>query len=97
MKETREQRLSPRRRVLKEVKLLLNSPNAVVNAIMRDISSTGAKLDLGTQTPLPLTFFIIFVAERARQEATLVWQRGNKAGITFVGERKELGVRKLIP
>jgi PilZ domain len=95
MVQEKNQRSHPRNRLLKEVKLLINPPNGAVSATVRNVSQTGARLELGAEMLLPLTFIINFVSDRQMQEAEVIWQRGKLVGVSFISERKAMGLRKV--
>ena len=60
-------------------------PNAfTLDAVVRDVSDTGARIRLPTLLPLPKFFQVIF-RDGDCQEAETIWQRGQELGVRFLG------------
>jgi PilZ domain len=89
-----DRRSGERKRVFKQVRLLINPPNGTVEAIARDLSETGAKLELAVETALPDKFGIIFTLDHVMRDAELVWQAGKYAGARFTGKSSSVRIRK---
>lgn len=77
-------RNSPRRRVLKEGKVIL-SDWAVIDCLVRDLSENGARLEFGGPTELPKAFRLFITSSNMLIPAELAWQRGLAAGARFTG------------
>ena len=78
----KESRSAPRRRTLKGAKLILSS-STLIDCTVRDISATGARLELPGPTTLPHEFRLRVLNEPVDKPAELAWQRGLAAGIHF--------------
>lgn len=48
-----------------------------------DISQDGARIAIPKNTPHPPQFFLINVCDRVAHSATVVWERGSQAGLSF--------------
>ena len=87
-----ELRSSPRYRTFKKGRVALNSVFSTIDAVIRDLSETGARFRLAQPTILPKTFdLIIFDANTdtyTSKNACLRWQKGSEAGVEFVGDEK---------
>lgn len=94
MEGDQERRGGERKRVFKQVRLLIAPPNGTVEAIARDLSETGAKLELAVETALPEKFGVIFVLDHVMREAQLVWQKDKYAGARFTGKTSSVRIRK---
>jgi hypothetical protein len=62
---------------------LISGPNIHANCIIRDISSTGAKLGVSKKIKLPAAFDLWLVKTRSRRRVLLRWRRGDFAGVEF--------------
>lgn len=85
-------RCAPRHRTFKKGRVALNNVFSTIDAIIRDLSETGARLRLAQPTILPKNFdLVIFDANTdtyTSRPACLKWQKGNDAGVEFVGVKK---------
>jgi hypothetical protein len=74
-------RAAPRKVVLGHG--LIIGPNIQANCIIRDISSTGAKLGISGKIILPAAFDLVLVRTGSRRRVVLRWRRGDFAGVEF--------------
>ena len=84
-------RKSPRRRTLKEGKVLLRGCS-VLDCLIRDMSDEGARLEFGGPTELPPHFRLFIPSSKTTIPVDLAWQRGLAAGVHFSGP-EEAGQR----
>lgn len=89
-----ERRTIPRRRALKEGKVVLSDWTAIDCGI-RDLSEIGARLEFSGPTKLPHEFRLLVVSSNRLISAELKWQRGLAAGVLFTGQEREMPPRKL--
>ena len=82
-----ERRARQRRKVLKGAKLVIGHPVGTLDAVVRDISDTGMKLELRTAMKLPPRMELILVAEQTRQDVQVMWQKGKMVGVRFDGPK----------
>jgi hypothetical protein len=76
-----EHRAAPRR-ATKEAGQAIISGRAAVDCVIRDISSTGARISFRQPTFLPRTFNLR-LKEEGDQKVTVMWQGGLLAGVRF--------------
>jgi hypothetical protein len=74
-------RAAPRKVVLGHG--LIIGPDVQANCIIRDLSSTGARLGVSGKINLPAAFDLVLVKTRSRRRALLRWRRGDFAGVEF--------------
>jgi hypothetical protein len=61
--------------------------NLLMPCIVRDVSATGAKLELSLDQPLPKTFLLSLTRDGlVRRMCGVAWQLATVAGIRFTGE-----------
>ena len=77
-----EHRRAARRKVLAQAKILLGR-EAIFCAI-RDVSDTGAKLEVGADVKLPADFDVAIVAKETIVRVRLRWRDGDFAGLSFL-------------
>ncbi|MFT3988698.1 PilZ domain-containing protein [Aestuariivirga sp.] len=78
-----ERRAALRHKVLKTGKLILPHSNAVVDAVVTDISLTGARLQPPSGFPLPELFDLYLPDEAIRVASEVTWRAGDEVGIRF--------------
>lgn len=88
-----DKRRSPRRRQLKDGKVVLSNWTTL-DCTIRDMSETGARLTFGGPTGLPEMFKLLFVSGHCMRDARTVWQKGLSAGLEFVGPEYPPPARK---
>lgn len=80
-----DRRREPRARVFRRGSIILDDRRSIA-CVIRDISPGGARLSLQVSLPLPEQFSIELIDTRKVRRAVRRWQRGNEAGIQFVGD-----------
>ena len=95
MQEVPQQRNVLRRRVLKEGKIIINPPSGTVDVKIRDLSETGAKLEIQAATPIPEKFALIIVADGTVTPTEVMWRKGDLVGVHFCGEAKKVTLRRM--
>ncbi|WP_377292893.1 PilZ domain-containing protein [Rhizobium sp. SG2393] len=75
-------RSSPRRRMLKGVKLVMNGGHSTIDAILRDVSGTGARIRVENTISLPETLEIMF-EDHSRRPCRIVRRTINEIGVVF--------------
>lgn len=88
-----DRRHAPRRRALKEAKVVL-SDWSVIDCLVRDLSDMGARVEFSAPTNLPSEFRLLVVATNVLLPAELKRQRGLSAGVRFSGPGKVAPHRK---
>ena len=77
-----EARRSPRHRVLKSGKIIYGGGSFVVDCTIRNLSATGARLQVPTSVAIPDRFEFA-EAGAAKRPVTVVWRKGDLMGIRF--------------
>jgi hypothetical protein len=83
----------PRRRALKDAKLVLSNW-ATVDCVIRDQSETGARLEFAGPTDIPDEFRPLIVSTSMLFPVRRAWQRGLSVGVQFIGEARTAPPRK---
>jgi PilZ domain-containing protein len=78
-----EHRRSPRQRVLKAGKILDGGGSIAIDCTIRNLSATGARLQVPTSAAIPDRFEFVEAASGKRRAATVVWRKGELVGIRF--------------
>ncbi len=76
-----ETRVAPRVRVMKAAKI--NYGGDEYACVVRDISSTGAALELSDLIRIPDEFTLIMPDERLKLLCRVVWRRDYRIGVRF--------------
>jgi hypothetical protein len=77
-----EQRAAPRHRVLKGGIIVLSN-GASIECVVRNLSTTGAALELQTPASIPNEFTLIIRGEQ-QQPCHVSWRKGKRLGVIFV-------------
>ena len=76
-----ETRIAPRLRVMKPAKIDYGGYKR--DCVIRDLSVTGAALEVMDQASIPAMFNLIVPADRLKLSCRVVWRRGFRMGVTF--------------
>ena len=87
-------RKDQRRRVLKDGKIVSHHLHGAIDVRIRDLSPSGALLDLPLATPIPSTFELLVVSESKVYPSVMRWRKGDRMGIEFTGPPKPATLRK---
>ncbi len=79
-----ERRTERRRRVLKSGRIVFHNGLGVMDAIVRDITSTGARIRLADTLRLPQICEFQIKDDKYRKPVRIVWKTATEAGILFV-------------
>jgi hypothetical protein len=80
-----ERRKAPRRRVLKEGKIVFADGLRVLDCTIRDLSEGGAKLLIANTVGLPDSFHLYEKSSRMLYPAKVAWRQANSVGVEFKG------------
>ena len=87
-------RKSPRRNIFQIGKVYNPDGTPLVECILRDISATGAKLELREDMSLPKSFMLALTRDGiVRRPCETVWQLSIVAGVRFSDESSTGGLR----
>ena len=76
-----ETRVAPRHRVMKPAKIEFGGYKRV--CIIRDLSITGAALEVMDQASIPKHFNSVVPEDSLKLPCAIVWRRGFRIGVTF--------------
>ena len=77
-----DKRRAPRQKVFGPALIL--GPKLEVNCVIRDLSATGAKLEVPALIKLPQAFNLMLLKTNSSRHVLLKWRRGDYAGVQFV-------------
>ncbi len=88
-----ERRWAQRKRSVLAGKIMGDRLQGSVGCVVRDLSATGAQLDLkfsktsviSSVGQLPDQFILVLERERSEVQCETAWRRGESAGVRFVG------------
>lgn len=89
--ETAHAERAPRMRVLKKGKILFENGTRSYTVTVRNISETGARLQLSDPQAVPLEFVLQVELDNFRVPCRRVWDEGLLYGVEFTGEKELLG------
>ncbi|MFC6789257.1 PilZ domain-containing protein [Methylobacterium komagatae] len=78
-----EQRRQPRLRVLLKGRIHFNNGSSSIDCLVRDMSTTGARLLLSETATLPEKFDLYIPQKERTYRAQLRWRREDGIGVTF--------------
>jgi len=77
-----EKRATFRKRVLKTAQIILSDKAPKLDCAVRNLSNTGACLQLSTTYGIPMSFDIVL--DGVRRPCRVVWRTDTKMGVTFI-------------
>jgi hypothetical protein len=77
-----ETRAAPRRRVLKAGSISF-AGGGLITCTVRNLSNTGAALEVTSQAGIPDTFALVLEMETRKHPSRVVWRKGLRIGVTF--------------
>jgi PilZ domain len=80
-----DKRKTPRRRVLKEGKIVFADAMRVIDCTIRDMSDEGARLLIANTVGVPDSFLLYEKSAQTLHPATVVWRQSNALGVKFDG------------
>jgi hypothetical protein len=81
-----ERRKGNRVRRLLAGKIIYSSGELIADCILRNVSQTGARIEMAGNVPLPEYFEVVRLKERTIAEARMIWRRGNEVGVTWMSD-----------
>lgn len=76
-------RTSPRHRTLKGAKITFLHDGAVIDCTVRNLSATGACLEVESFLGIPDVFDLVFSDGTPRKRCAVVWRRNRRMGVKF--------------
>ena len=84
-----ERRRHPRAGTLKSARILLNRHYSVIDCTVRNLSPTGACLDVATTLGIPDRFDVMFDADKSIRPCRLIWHKDKQIGVEFASDVEE--------
>jgi hypothetical protein len=81
-----ERRRQPRARTLKSARILLNHHHSVIDCTVRNLSPTGACLNVASTLGIPERFDVVFDADKSIRTCRLIWHKEKQIGVEFAPE-----------
>jgi hypothetical protein len=78
-----DQRSRPRRRVLLSAMIVNHEFNTIFRCQVRDVSETGARLNIPDSFLVPAGFWLIALSSAVAYEAKLAWRRFPELGVSL--------------
>lgn len=78
-----DKRLTPRLRSFLKGRVLFNGGQNSLDCLIRDISSTGARLELSASVTLPDRFDLYLPHREETSKVHIQWRRGSQLGVAF--------------
>ena len=77
-------RSSPRNPVFWQARVVCQEQGVTIECRLRNLSETGARLEIDGAVPLPATFDIVAPAKGKTWRARSVWRQGSETGVAFI-------------
>jgi hypothetical protein len=82
MEQMVEHRRSSRRRTIKGGTILFGTTSAI-DCVIRNLSETGAALEVESQAGIPDSFTLLIKPERIKRDCQVAWRSGKRIGVRF--------------
>jgi hypothetical protein len=82
-----ERRKYARFLALKNVKLIVGN-SSIINCVVRNLTSAGARLIISNAANLPEKLAITFDRGQTARQCRIVWRTMNEMGVSFIPERQ---------
>lgn len=84
-----ELRRDVRKRTFLRGRIIFNAGAASMDCVIRDLSETGARLELSETSTLPEVFDLHIPNKDATLRSSMCWRRGGEVGVTFENAKRE--------
>ena len=81
---TSNKRRAPRRPVLKHGRIMFNRGRSTVECVVRNLSKSGARLEVATVVGLPDAFYLV-MPDSGTLPCRVKWRRLKEVGVAFEG------------
>jgi PilZ domain len=78
-----DQRRQTRARTLKSARILFNDHRSVIDCTVRNLSPTGACLNVASALGIPERFDVMFDADQSIRACRMVWHKEKQLGVEF--------------
>ena len=90
----KQARKEPRRKVFKDGKIVSHQLYGAVDVRVRNLSESGALIELQMGTLVPKSFELLIVSTGILHPASRRWRKGDRMGLEFTGPPKFVSLRK---
>lgn len=90
----KQARKEPRRKVFKDGKIVSHQSHGALDVRIRNLSETGALIELPMGTLIPDSFELLIVWTGMLHPASTRWRKGDRMGVEFTGPPKFVSLRK---
>lgn len=80
-----DHRRAPRRRTLKGATIVFGEGNFTVKCLVKNLSDTGALLEMENTNEVPNTFRLAFEDRSGSKACTVAWRAEKRLGVRFEG------------
>jgi hypothetical protein len=80
-----DNRTQPRKRILKAGRIEFGF--GAIDCVVRNVSETGASLEVESPLGIPEQFDLMIVVDRFRRRSHVVWRKENRLGVRFDPDR----------
>ena len=87
---------SPRRRVLKEGKLLFGHGHSVVDCIIDNVSDGGAHIRITSSHGVPQDFYLVEASRGIIHKAEVAWRTTTGIGLRILGPLEDAAARQAL-
>lgn len=81
--DIKDQRPASRVRTIMQGRIVFNNGSATLDCVIRNLSETGAKLELSSSVTIPDRFQLVIPRRSETRRARIVWHRDELMGIAF--------------
>jgi PilZ domain-containing protein len=78
-----ERRRQGRARTLKSARILFNQHHSVIDCTVRNMSPTGACLNVESALGIPEQFDVMFEADHSIRPCRMIWHKEKQIGVEF--------------
>ena len=78
-----DQRRQTRARTLKSARILFNDHRSVIDCTVRNLSPTGACLNVASALGIPERFDVMFDSDQTVRACRMVWHKEKQVGVEF--------------
>ncbi len=79
-----EHRKAPRQRTLKAAHIAFAGHGAAIECVVRNLSATGASLEILSPIGIPETFDLVFTSDQSTRPCRVVWRKEKRIGVVFL-------------
>src|SRR5882757_5007486 len=94
--DPKNQKRSPRRRVLKEGKLIFGKAHSVVDCVIDNMSEGGAHVRITSSHGVPQDFYLVEANRGIIHKAEVAWRTTTGMGLKILGPLEDVAAREAL-